>query len=243
MPYKKRSKFSRRFRKKRSTLSKKLSKLSKFVYKTIETKYSDDRYQPLIINRSGWVRWALTDVQGATGPTNDERIGDKLTISSLKTSISIDKCQGDDYLRILVIQFSDIDDPVANIVIPEVLEYGVVANNNPDGNDMDPIMSPFKAGSEYKFKVLYDKVLAPLNRKQISVSEQVNPINAKRMIVINNKDLRKYNNVLGFQPGQAQQRPIQNGIYMYIYSTSQRLTSVDGASKAFVLTRMKYRDA
>lgn len=233
----------RRRRKKNNTLSKRLTKLSNFVYKTIELKYADDRFQPLIVSRAGWVRWPLTDIQAGTGSTNDERIGDKVTISGLKTCIAFDKLQGDDHMRVLVVQFDDVDDPVANVVIPQILEYGNVANNNADGNDMDQIMSPFKAGGEYKFKILYDKVLAPLNRKQISVSEQVTPINAQRLLTITNKELRSYKKVLGFQPGQAQQRPITNGIYMYIYSTSQRLTSTDGASQAFVINRMKYRDA
>jgi len=241
MPYKKT--YKKKSNKKYTSLTKKLNKLSNFVYKTIELKYNDDRYNPIICSRSGWSRWPLTDISAGTGSTNDERVGDKVTISSLKVSVAFDKLQGDDFMRVLVIQFADVDDPVANVVIPEVLEYGNVANNNPSGNDMDQIMSPFKAGGEYKFKVLYDKVLHPLDRKQISVSEQTNPINAQRLLQIRNKELRKYDKVLGFQPGQNQSRPIQNGIYMYIYSTSQRLTSVDGATEAFVINRMKYRDA
>lgn len=237
------SKRKRKFRKKRATLSKKLSKLSKFVYKTIEAKYNDARFQPLVIGSNGWVRWALSDIDDGTGATNTERVGDKATIQSITTSVAFDKLQGDDFMRVLVVQFDDLDDPIASLAIPSILEYGNVSNNNPNGNNMDQIMSPYKVGSALKFKVLYDKVLTPLNRKQISVSEQVTAINAQRLLTIPNKSLRKYNNVIGFQPGQNQQRPIQNGIYMYIYSTSNRLTSVDGASEAFVITRMKYRDA
>lgn len=232
----------RKFRKK-NTLSKKLTKLSKFVYKTIEAKYNDARFQPLPISSSGWVRWALSDIDDGTGATNSERIGDKVTISSISTHLAFDKLQGDDFIRVLVVQFDDLDDPIASLAIPSILEYGNVSNNNPNGNNMSQIMSPYKVGSALKFKVLYDKVLSPLNRKQISVSEQVTPINAQRYLTIPNKSLRKYNNVLGFQPGQNQDRPIQNGIYMYVYSTSNRLTSVDGVTNAFVITRMKYRDA
>lgn len=238
-----RKRFSRKFRKKRSTLSKKLSKLSKFVYKTIEAKYNDNRFQPLVISSTGWVRWALSDIDAGTGATNDERIGDKATISSINTHVAFNKLQGDDFIRVLIVQFADLDDPIASLAIPSLLEYGNVSNNNPNGLNMEQIMSPYKVGSALKYKILYDKVLSPLNRKQISVSEQVGAINAQRLLSIKNKDLKKYNNVIGFQPGQAQQRPITNGIYMYIYSTSSRQTSVDGASNAFVVSRMKYRDA
>lgn len=232
-----------RRKKKSTTLAKKVNKLANFVYKTIELKYADDRNAPLVINNSDWVRWPLTDISAGTGSTNDERIGDKVTISSLHVGVAFDKLQGDDFIRVLVVQFDDLDDPSANLVMPEILEYGNVANNNPSGNSMDQIMSPYKAGSSYKFSILYDQVLSPLNRKQISVSEQVGAINAQRLLTIRNKDLKNYKKVIGFLPGQNQQRPITNGIYMYIYSTSSRLTSTDGASEAFVINRMKYRDA
>lgn len=233
----------RRYKKKNTTLAKKVNKLANFVYKTIELKYNDDRWAPEIVSRSGWVRWSLTDISGGTGPTNDERIGDKATISSITTQIALDKLQGDDFMRFIVVQFADLDDPIASLAVPAILEYGTVSNNNPSGNDMDQIMSPYLAGSELKFKILYDRVIQPLNRKQISVSEQVGQINSQRLITIRNKDLRPYNKVIGFQPGQNQQRPISNGIYLYVYSTSQRLTSETGASHAFVINRMKYRDA
>ena len=185
----------------------------------------------------------MTDIDAGTGATDDERIGDKVTISSLQCKLAIDKCQGDDHIRILVVQFKDLDDPQANLVMPEILQYGNVANNNPDGNDMDQILSPYKQSSTYKYRILYDRVLKPLNRKQINVAEQITPINATRMVNIKNSDLRAYDKVLSFLPGQNQQRPIQNGVYLYIYSTSNRLISTSGASKVFPIVRMKYRDA
>lgn len=240
--FKKRGKRFKLHRQTNKSVSKRLTKLTKFVYKTIETKYNDIRYAPAGIQATGWTSWSLADIDAGTGSTNDERVGDQVTISSLKTQISIDKCQGDDYVRVMIVQFDDVDDAESSTYPDNILEYNV-ASNNASGNNMDPIMSPYKAGSALKFKILYDKVLHPLNRKQISVSEQVSAINCKRMITINNSDLRKYNDVLHFQPGANQTRPIRNGIYLYIYSTSERLTSVDGQSNAFVVHRMKYRDA
>lgn len=234
----------RRTRKLKPTLRKKVAKLANFVYKTIELKKNDVREAPRTIASTGWEMFDLTDIDAGTGSRDDERIGSKVTISTIKTSLSLAKLQGDDFIRILVCQFDDLDgSQVTYDTVHSVLEYGNPANNIAGGYEMDPILSPYRMASDIKYKVLYDKVLSPLSRKQINVAEQVAPINARRILHIRSSQFKPFKKVLTFLSGQNQVKPETNGIYMFIYSTSTRLAAVDGASTALVQTRMKYRDA
>lgn len=244
----KRNRRKRQYRKKYSnvnkSLKKKLDKLAKDYYSTVELKKNDVREAPRQIQATSWELFDLSDIDAGTGSRDDERVGSKVTISSIQTHMAFNKIQGDDFIRILICQFDDLDgSQVSADTVHSVLEYGNPANNIASGLEMDPILSPYKMASDIKYKVLYDKVLSPIDRKQISVAEQVAPIIARRVLYINSGQFRSFKKVLTFLSGQNQVKPETNGIYMFIYSTSTRLTSVDGASTVYVQTRMKYRDA
>ena len=239
MPLKRRTR--KRKSRKRTTLSKKVAKLSNFVYKTIELKYNDVRYAPQTLSGTSWRVWALTDIDAGVGPLNDERVGDKATISTIDTKVYLNNLTGTDFVRAIVVQYPDKDQGL-DTDPQDFLEYGNPANNQPGAWDnMDQIMTPYKAGSQLNFKVLYDVTLSPLNQKQFLIN-QGGAVNANRLLHIKNKDLKKYHKVLGYQPGQNQSRPQTHGIYLYLYSNSWQLIP-ESSVHASVMVRMKYRDA
>ena len=238
MPYKK--KYTRRFRKKRNTLSKKLTKLSKFVYKTIETKYIDrgtNNHGLKVLSAVDFQVFPLTDIPDGTGATDDERIGDKVTLQSFQANLYIKNLTGTDYVRILVVQFDDLDTYIPSLDIPGILQYPTTTNA---GDNMEPILSPYKCGPGKKFKVLCDKLLTPLNQRQFGMDQA--SVYANRAIKIHSRNCKKFNNQIRFLTGNSQSRPIQNGIALYIGTNSSELVTSDMV-QVTCQTRMKYKDA
>lgn len=238
MPLKRKSR--KRKSKKRATLAKRVAKLSNFVYKTIELKYNDVEYPSRTMSATGWQVWSLADIDAGVGPLNDERVGDKATISTIDTKIYFNNLTGTDFIRALIVQYPDKDEGLSTDP-HDFLEDGNPAQNSVGWDNMEPILSNYKAGSELNFKVLYDVTLSPPNQKQFLIN-QGGAVNANRLLHIKNKHLRNYHKVIGFQPGQNQTRPQTNGIYLYIYTNSGQLLP-ESSIHACVMCRMKYRDA
>ena len=201
VPYRK-----KRFRKRRkNTVSKRLSKLSKFVYKTIETKYVDRNtnshgVQPL--SAIDFKVIALTDMPDATGPLNDERVGDKITLQSFQANLYFKNLTGTDYLRILVVQFDDLDTYIPSLDIPGILQFN---NTTLAGDNMEPILSPYKCGPGKKFRILKDMLIKPLNQRQFNLSQ--GSVFANLAIKIRSNKCKKFNDQIKFLTGASQSRP------------------------------------
>lgn len=243
MPFKKSNKLVKYKRKgrKKNTLSNKLNKLSKFVYKTIETKYINRSFTQngsQLLNAVDWKVYPLTDIPSGTGATDDERIGDKVTVTNISADLYFKRLTGTDFIRIIIVQWADLDNYIASLDVPLILQHTVTS---PTGDNMEPILSQYKVGSAARFKILYDRVLHPQDQKQFQIN-QGGSVNANRILHIRNKDLKKYSDQLGFLTGANQSRPIKNGVAMYLFCNSDQLITTD-TPEVFMSNRMKYKDA
>lgn len=221
-------------------VNKKLNRLSKFVNQTIETKYIDRDFAShgaQILSAVAFQVIPLTDMPDGTGARDDERIGDKITLNSFQTNLYFNNLTGTDYVRILIVQFDDLDTYIPSLDIPGILQF---SNTTLAGDNMGPILSPFKCGPGKKFKVLYDRLITPLNQRQFSMSQS--SVYANLAVKIHSKQCKKFDHQIKFLTGAAQSRPIQNGIAMYIGTNSSELVTSD-MIQFVAQTRMKYKDA
>jgi hypothetical protein len=235
---------NRKYRKRRSkkskSLSKRVSKLANFVYKTIETKYVDrgtNSHGLKTLSAVDFQVVPLTDMPDGTGATDDERIGDKVTLQSFQANLYIKNLTGTDYLRILVVQFDDLDTYIPSLDIPGILQYPTTTLA---GDNMEPILSPYKCGPGKKFKILKDMLIKPLNQRQFNMNQA--SVFGNLAIKIHSKNCRKFNDQIRFLTGSSQSRPIQNGIAIYVGTNSDQLTTASMVQFT-AQTRMKYKDA
>ena len=238
VPYKKRS-----YRRKGTSLArvnKRINRLSKFVNQTIETKYVDrgtNNHGVKALSAVDFQVIPLTDMPSGTGSTDDERIGDKITLQSFQANLYFKNLTGTDYLRILVVQFDDLDTYIPSLDIPGILQYPTTTAS---GDNMEPILSPYKCGPGKKFKVLKDMLIKPMNQRQFNMNQ--GSVFANLAVKIHSKNCNKFNNQIRFLTGASQSRPIQNGIAIYVGTNSDQLTTATQVQ--FVAqTRMKYKDA
>lgn len=166
--YRRRRKYSKKFGKKRNTLGKKLRKLSRFVYKTIEKKHCtliggllQDNFNGGITeirdDRWGWHQ--LTIQPESIGPRDDDRIGSDITLSSIHFQFIISQMPSNVMARFLVLQMPSTDatsvtQPYNADVLAHVLQYPEVVGGVID--EALVITSPYKVGANKKVKVLRD---------------------------------------------------------------------------------------
>lgn len=169
MPKRKRTSSStkksvKRFRKaaKRSrripSMAARIKRVENLVNKTIENKHVD--YQATTVN--GDQIYAASPVgklaffrQDGTGPGEDERIGDKVTLMSQRFMMNLLKGgMGDKQVRVLIVENIGYD-AATDLQLTDVLEYGSWAT---DSNTV--FTSPYKIGADAtkRYRVLYDKV-------------------------------------------------------------------------------------
>jgi len=228
----------RKRRKKRTTLAKKVNNLSKFVYKTIEAKYVDQApidFGMQTLNAVSFLSFPLTDIPNATGVLDTERIGDKITVQSISPTLYFSNLTGTDYLRIIVVQWDDLDNYIPSLDIPSILQY---PSNSVQGENIEPMISPYKVGAGKRFKILYDRLLTPQNQKQFTLAHTA--VIANRVVKVNIK--KKFKSTIKFLTGSNQTRPVQNGICMYVGTNSPNLLA-GNMIRVGCMNRMKYRDA
>lgn len=253
MGYKRRGrrKYSKKFNARRNGLSKKLSKLSSFVYKTIENKTittESDVFLPAGV----WTAKDLTYMSQATGPTVVQRIGAKVTITSLQCKLTFSNLKPYQSIRVMIVQFPNLQTPGAPIVhLGEVLQY---SSPVPPISENQVIQSMYKLNSSLKFRILYNKVISsritPTIIETAAGTAQAGPppalaswptyTNYGNQVFLNIR-VKMKNNVLAFLPGALAITPYKNMCVLYTFNNNVLAHSTP--IQLSEQTRMKYRDA
>lgn len=245
MPYR-RKRYTKKFSRKRKTLGKRLSKLSKFVYKTIERKqvtlHNETDFGPGItpnntISDITWTGCELTQMDSnPTGPDNDQRIGNSITVSNLNFRIMFEDISPEWRVRLMIVQFPNPQGSLAiNDLVADVLQYPEIAASN-ETTESHVIMSPYRVGGTVRYKILYDKVFtAPTGANSNLLTRNIS-INAKT---------RGFKNLIEFNAAQPNSvAPYKGNVVAFWRMTDNNLNIVTPTRKdvAFI-RRMTYRDA
>lgn len=254
------------FKKKRNLFRKKydriqdakLAKLSKFVYRTIEpkqvTRFVNASAQGL--SNQSWYIYDLTHIPFAVGSENNERIGNTVTIQSLKMRVMLKNMIPSTNVRCIVIQFPN--NPLETITqsnplglpadirnMAAILQFNLYNPLNPPVS-MDenvPILSPYKVGSNTKFRILHDKVYTAPGASY--VWNPTNPLVSSRAglnrIININATPKGKGKVLSFKVGASQEFAVKNRVLAFFINNAP-----DGTierSPIGIVNRMTYRDA
>ena len=147
-------------RRKPSNLADRIKRMENLVGKTIENKVVD--YQATAVNgeqiyaASPVTKLAFFRMEG-TGPNDDDRIGDKVTLMSQRFMFGLTKgsgAQNDQRVRVLIVENIGYD-PATDLELTDVLEYGSWATDN-----VTVFTSPYKLGADAtkRYRVLFDQV-------------------------------------------------------------------------------------
>lgn len=232
MVYRKKYMKKRKTKKGKKSLSKKLSKLSKFVYKTIEKKQVDFANIFLTFNNLAWRSQQLCKFDpihispgvpiNPNGPHNAQRIGNSITLGpSIACALYIESLDTNDNIRIIAVQWASKNSIVQPLTDPELFLEDA-------GSNFQCLTSPYKIGSTEKYKILYDKL--------------INPKYAKTTLLHKFK-VRGYNNLITYSPNSLPQvaaAPVQNSIVLYLFCSN---SSAAVAPIATLGHRMTFRDA
>ncbi|AXQ66222.1 MAG: putative capsid protein [Cressdnaviricota sp.] len=261
MPYKKKTMRKRRrgrFSKRRSSLKNKVSKLTKFVYRTIEpkqvTRFVNATAQGL--SSTSWFIHDLTEMQFAVGSENNERIGNSVTIQSIKMRMMFKNMIPSTNIRCLVIQFPN--EQLENLTTANPLGLPLDIRNMsailqwplfdplapPVSQDENvTILSQYKVGSNTKFKVLHDKVYSAPGASYVwnPTSSALSSRAGLNRVVNLNCTPRGAGKVLSFKVGATQQFAVKNRVLAFFINNAPQGTSE--RSPIGISSRMTYRDA
>lgn len=229
---------------KKKTLAKKVKKLTDFVYRTIEPKQISSHHSQAVAPDT-WYGFDLTEMPAGTAPTNVGRIGNAVTLTSLRTKISFNLMSPFVTYRVLIIQFPCLDlaiDPA--IVIPHILTLPATSLVPPIINTNHVLMSGYKVGSALKFNILVDDIISP-NAGSNPVKDLAVPPND---VYYGSQIMRTYNlsskikqKSIQFLTGAAASSAYKGIICMYIYNNNDLDYSPDINFDIF--SRFNYRDA
>lgn len=229
-------------RKDKMNVAKRLKSLTEFVYKTIEKKQITTHYSQVVAGDT-WYGTDLTEMIGATGSTNTERIGNEVTLSSLQTKISFNLMSPFVTYRIIIVQFPCLDlaiDP--NIVIPHLLAVPAVSLVPPLANTNHVLLSPYKVASAIKFNILVDDLISPSSGSNPVKDALANDIYyGSQMIRIYKLGKRVKQKNIQFLAGASATNAYKGIICMYIYNNN---SLNDAPTLNYdVISRFTYRDA
>lgn len=236
----------RRGKKKSKTLSKKVAKLSKFVYKTIERKqvttHNETTFTPTqtpnnVISDALWTGCELTEMQpNPTGAGNAQRIGNSLTVSSLSLKIMFESINPEWKVRLMVVQFPNPQGALdTQSLVGNVLQYSEIDAAN-ETRESHVIMSPYKVGGTTKYRVLYDRLFTA-------------PTGANSNLLIKNVKIssktKGFNNLVDFRAdAPASGSPYKNNVFAFWRMTDNNLNiGAPTIKDVSFITRMTYRDA
>lgn len=142
-----------------------IKRVENMINKTIENKYVD--YQATTVNGDQiYAASPVTELaffrMNGTGPDDNERIGDKVTLLSQRWMMNLKKGATpnlDQRVRLLIVQNIGYDS-ATDLDVPDVLEYGDWATHN-----QTILTSPYKIGADAtkRYRVLFDKVYSLTN--------------------------------------------------------------------------------
>lgn len=258
MKYTKKRFRKKRYRKRKSSLKKKVSKLSKFVYRTIEPKQVSRFINPSSqgISNQSWYIHDLTQMPFAVGSDNNERVGNAVTIQSIKMRVMFKNMIPSTNIRCLVIQFPN--EQLENVTVSNPLGLPQDIRNMaailqwplydplapPVSIDENiPILSQYKVGSNTKFKVLHDKVYSAPGASYVynATSALISARAGLNKIVSINCTPKGSGKVLSFKVGSTQQFAVKNRVLAFFINNAP-----DGTierSPIGISSRMTYRDA
>lgn len=235
---------SKKGRKSRNTLSKKVSNLANFVYKTIEKKQitmvsdiHDDANNN--ISDANWNYVELTRMgQNPTGSRNNNRVGNDITMQSINFTMMIEDWQPGYIGRLLIVQYSNKTTAPGGADLEQILEYGTTdASTTPPVLEPHVIQSPYRVGSTLKYKVLRDiKIKLPIGIKAQLLSYK---------ITLTPKGKRGFDPILSFEASLPNSESAYKGnIYAYWRYTDHNINVGPAVTKELTFThRMTYRDA
>lgn len=240
--------YSKKFRKKRNTLAKKVAKLSKFVYTTIEQKQTIDVNRPTAVISDGqWGFQDLTLMKFNTGARNDMRIGNAITLENIQLKIMIEDWQADLLGRFIIVQFPVANEAVSALNVGHFLQFpetGTAAfyATSWDIDETHVVNSPYKVGSEVKYTILYDKIFNLKDGATTNVAPygQLQRFN----ININKRNNPRLNTNLKFIEAPGALSPNQGRIVCYFRLTDMDFNIGTPQSKDLsYIYRMTYRDS
>jgi len=256
----------KRFRKKRFSKMRKIfktkydriqdnrtKKLAKFVYRTIEpkqvTRFINSSVQGL--NSTSWYAHDLTEIPFAVGSENNERIGNTVTIQSIKMSFVLKNMIPQYNTRCVVIQFPNnqlltptssnpLGLPVDIQNMAAILQFNLYDTQAPPVafNQDVVIMSPYKVGSNTRFRILHDKVYSAPNASYNTVSGA--SVGTSRVVNLNLTP-KGPGKVLSFKVGSVQNLAVKNRIIAFWINN--KLVGDQSRYPIGICSRMTYRDA
>lgn len=231
MVYRKRYQKKSYAKKKKKTLNAKVSKLTKFVYRTIEKKQIDFANIFLTFNDLSWRSQQLCKFDpisiggvpiNPNGPHNSQRIGNQITLApSIDCRLYITSLDTNDNIRIIAVQWASKNGVVNPNLDPDLFLQDTASIPT-------KLMSNYRIGSREKYKILYDRVI---NTKYAKTT------------LLHKFKVRGYNPVITYganQTAAASQLPTENSIVLYLYCSNGSATV---APYAFLQHRLTYRDA
>lgn len=246
MKYRKRYGKKKRYsRKKGKALSKKVSALSKFVYKTIERKQvtlhneTDFGQQAPnnIITDAQWTGCELTEMDSnPTGASNEQRIGNSITLGSLNLRIMFEDITPQWKVRLLIVQFPNPQGVLtANALMQAVLAYPEINASN-ETTEGHVIQSPYRVGGPVKYRVLYDSLFTAPTAYSTSL--------LTRNIKINSKT-KGFKNILEFRADQPNSvSAYKQNVFAFWRMTDNNLNiGAPTIKDVSFIRRMTYRDA
>lgn len=240
-----RKKRSRKYKKKHKTLSKKVEKLSQFVYKTIERKqvtlHNETDFGTgtpnNIISDALWTGCELTEMDtNPTGATNEQRIGNAITIQNLSFRIMFEDISPQWKVRLMIVQFPNPQGALnINDLASHVLAYSEI-NASTETTESHVIMSPYKAGGTTNYKVLYDSLFTAPTGSNSSL--------LTRNIKINSKT-KGYNNLLEFKADAPNSvSAYKNNVFAFWRMSDNNLNiGAPTLKDVTFIRRMTYRDS
>ena len=226
---------------KNKSISKKLTKLSKFVYKTIEPKQISKVWSEIATGAT-WSYEDLTEMPSGTTATNVGRIGNTVTLTSINLKMSFNKVSPFVTSRVLIIQFPCLDlDLSPATIMPHILQYShvdVVAGININ----HVLLSGYKVASALKFNILVDDLVQSRSASNLYEDALQNPIYAGQQVIrkyILAKRVRQKS--IQFLPGAGATAAYKNIIVMYTINNNILLDAPSINYDAY--NRFNYRDA
>lgn len=146
---KKTKKWKRKPRGTNARQNQRIKKLENILYPAIEYKTIDKQESQIAVSTGGVSRYPMLQVVQGTG--SDERIGDKITLQSMKGQIVLTKGDDDNLVRVILAATPSS----SQLTMEDVLQY----DSFMDVNDL-VFASPYrlKASSDSKtYKILFDK--------------------------------------------------------------------------------------
>lgn len=237
---------------------KRTEKLAKFIYRTIEPKQVTRFINPGAqgLSNQSWYIHDLTQIPQAVGSENNERIGNALTIQSIKMRVMFKNMIPSTNIRCLVIQFPNLQLETVTSANPfglpadirnmaAVLQFNQYNPSSPpvDYDENIPILSQYKVGSNTRFNILHDKVYSAPGASY--VWNPTNPLVSSRAglnkIVNINCTPKGKNKVISFKVGAVQEFAVKNRILAFFINNAP--VGTIERSPIGICSRMTYRDA